>query len=202
MGSLRPGTIDKCRHCGQRIVYRRFDEGELIERNYQRGPVWAHREPYLGKYKDWRDDPEVEGMLYFRCNPKNLPEAKREHASSWGGYTATPDSYCTEQQQSDNSTCFRRITDREFMKCGLHARPQRQRQIEQEEARKQRAINEERNKIYEYEVSLIEKEVGKLPETLGAELYSHFSFRPGKDDKPIMVLVDLFALQKELGIED
>jgi hypothetical protein len=209
MGTMRKGTIDKCRYCKQRIRFLSFTKEEIAEEDYYFGyraqmELWAH-DPWVGVIVDWQGNPvDPEQTYRIKCNPEHVAEGE-----NWEGKrrkrqtSAEPDSYCTEIQENTRETCWRRITDREFMKCGIHARPERQRQIEAEERRRQAVARAEQQAIEEYEQSLIDADVKKLPESLRAQYYGYRRMfgRKGDEPEPMYVIVDMYALMKELGIE-
>jgi hypothetical protein len=195
------GTVDSCRNCGKRLRYRRFEPGELEEFPNYRTERWVHAEGFHGQLTNWNGEPE--GPVLFiltRCNPKHLPESGEEQAWRWRK-SAEPANYCLEIQESDGEVCYRKITDREYMMCGLHARPHRQRRLEQEESRRKMAEAKEKQALAEYEDSLIEKDMSHLPPALAAKLEYRYRGRNKTDDDPIRISVNLYELLELLGIE-
>ena len=187
------GTLDKCRHCGQKIRWGYPPDNEEVSYRIMR---WYHTEPFEGteEVRVAKGEPKEFKVVtyYLRCNKKYVPKEKQNH---WR-LLATPQSYCVESVQSQsyfNDTCNRKIVDQSLMMCGIHARPRRKAEIEAEERRKAAAERAEREAINEWRRALIQADVDKLPKELNAAYYGF------KDNRKVVVNLD--ALLTLLRIE-
>lgn len=160
---VKDGTRDKCRHCGEWVMYKSYD---MPDTNYKgeattyRKTQWVHYEGRPESF-EWRD-----GMYHCQESALKAKNGEGYERTSWRD-KAEPKSFCVEHTEGGgymrSNICHRPVKDEDIFMCGIHAKPVRARMKEDE--RRAAAYAESA-----YIAAEVEKKVARIKDEFGLEV--------------------------------